>query len=149
MIVVVMVFIVCESPEMIYRILTTTSRYVDDLNDMFTTDIMYKFGIISELCSVVNSTVNFFIYLSFSKRFLMSLKEMFQKERADTDTEENQAMIAMSGNKTSNRIKHKFLQSHSPKTYVTSLGHTEQFEHTQNDKNSVAEHGNGNRLSIN
>ena len=77
LIIIVMVFVVCETPELLFKITTLVSPHIKTLDQLLTTYVIYRFGPISELLTVINSSVNFFIYCAFSRRFLSTMKGLF------------------------------------------------------------------------
>lgn len=77
LIIIVLVFIVCETPEMIYRIITLMTRHIDHMAKTFTKEFRHTFMTVSELLMVINSSVNFFIYCAFGRRFRRVMKYTF------------------------------------------------------------------------
>lgn len=75
LIIIVLVFLVCETPELILKVIILIDRNVESMQ-------IYDSGVvslttISKLLMVINSSVNFFIYLTFGKRFRKVLRETF------------------------------------------------------------------------
>lgn len=66
LIVVVIVFIICETPELILKIVTLIERH---FRYELLSHALLRFNAFSELLMVVNSSVNFFVYLFFGRRF--------------------------------------------------------------------------------
>lgn len=79
LIIIVIVFIVCETPELVLKILTVMRRHMQSLEAMFTLDFIHTFTTTSEVLMVFNSSINFIIYCAFGKRFRHVMKETFKK----------------------------------------------------------------------
>lgn len=75
LIVIVLVFIVCETPELILKIITVIQRHFH--YDLFS-ETLLRFNIISQLLMVINSSVNFFVYIFFGRRFRHILNDTFK-----------------------------------------------------------------------
>ena len=78
LIIVVIVFVVCETPEMIVKILIVLSRSFSHLDHVISRHFLRTFSILSELLMVINSSVNFFIYCAFGRRFRFIMNELFR-----------------------------------------------------------------------
>ncbi len=75
LVIIVCIFMICQSPEMIYifsKLLTI---------DICAWIIFYAIGKISHLLLVVNSSVNFFVYFIFGNQFRESFFRMFRRRR--------------------------------------------------------------------
>ena len=77
LIIIVLVFIVCETPELIYKIITVITRHVDHMDKTFSREFRHTFSTVSELLMTINSSVNFFIYCAFGRRFRRVMKYTF------------------------------------------------------------------------
>ncbi|KAK2144940.1 hypothetical protein LSH36_717g00003 [Paralvinella palmiformis] len=75
LIIIILVFIVCETPELILRILIVLDQHVDSISAI--SPAFYRFNTMSALFMVINCSINFFIYFLFGKRFRYILKETF------------------------------------------------------------------------
>ncbi len=89
LVIIILVFIVCESPELVLKILSIVHRHVKTVS-MFSGDDLdshlLNLTIASEVLMVINSSTNFFIYLLFGKRFRAALKETFSYRFSTTTT---------------------------------------------------------------
>ena len=79
LVVVIVVFVCCQTPELLERVAVLIERYHGkDIQETMT----YKvFHVISEQLLVLNSAVNFFIYVIFGRRFRDVMKETFRQLR--------------------------------------------------------------------
>ena len=77
LIILVLVFIICETPELVYRIITVLTRHVPGLDRTFDLEFQHTFATVTELLMVINSSVNFFIYCAFGRRFRRVMKITF------------------------------------------------------------------------
>ena len=77
LIIIVLVFIVCETPELVYRIITVIVRHVKHMDKLFSREFRHTFSTVSELLMAINSSVNFFIYFAFGRRFRRVMKYTF------------------------------------------------------------------------
>ena len=75
LIIIILVFIVCETPELILRILIVLDQHVDSISAI--SPAFYRFNTMSALFMVINCSINFFIYFLFGKRFRYIMKETF------------------------------------------------------------------------
>ena len=74
LVIIIVVFIVCESPELIVKIMVVIDSYSDSVNILAEAlDILVVFN---ELMMVVNSSVNFAIYMTLSNRFCLILMQI-------------------------------------------------------------------------
>ena len=77
LIIIVLVFIICETPELVLRVLTLIDRHN---GKEYLHTMTYKYWhVISEVLMVFNSAVNFFIYATFGRRFRFVMKETFKQ----------------------------------------------------------------------
>ena len=74
LIIIVLVFIACETPELLLRIFNMVQRKADI--QLFGPGLM-RFTTVSELLMVINSSINFFIYFAYGRRFRRVMKETF------------------------------------------------------------------------
>ena len=77
LIIIVLVFIVCETPELIIKVISTIERHTKSGNVFSTQAFRYPI-ILSEVLMVVNSSINFIIYVTFGRRFRHVMKETFK-----------------------------------------------------------------------
>ena len=75
LVIIVVVFLICETPELIVKILAMLNQHIEGVS--ISIDVFKVFTSINELLMVVNSSVNFFVYLAFRKRFRMVLRNTF------------------------------------------------------------------------
>ena len=74
LVIIIVIFTVCESPELIVNLMTLIDRSSSVVNiSVDTFNIAIK---INEVLKVLNSSTNFFIYLTLSRRFRLVLKRM-------------------------------------------------------------------------
>ena len=76
LIIIVVVFIVCETPELIVKVLAMAGRHFSSVS--ISLGMFKVFTSINELLMVVNSSVNFIVYFAFGKRFRMVMKDTFR-----------------------------------------------------------------------
>ena len=76
LVIIILVFIICETPELLLKIATVVSRHLQSTG-IFNTHLI-RFGIINEVLMVINSSSNFIIYVLFGKRFRHIMKETFR-----------------------------------------------------------------------
>lgn len=76
LIIIVIVFIVCETPELVQKCVSFTERNFP-YSDLLSREVI-RFNMVSQLLMVINSSINFFIYLIFGRRFRRILKETFR-----------------------------------------------------------------------
>ena len=76
LVILVVVFIVCETPELILRILSCLERWFASIS--FSVSLFRVFSTVNEFLMVVNSSINFFIYVAYGKRFRFIMKETFK-----------------------------------------------------------------------
>jgi hypothetical protein len=74
--IIIVVFIVCETPELFLKIATVVSRHLGS-TEIFNLDLL-RFGIVNEVLLVINSSSNFVIYILLGKRFRRVMKETFR-----------------------------------------------------------------------
>ena len=75
LIIIIIVFILCETPESLLRIVIALDQhieYIDAISPAF-----YRCNTMSVLLMVINCSINFLIYLLFGRRFRHILKETF------------------------------------------------------------------------
>jgi uncharacterized membrane protein YgcG len=77
LIIIVAVFIVCETPELVNKLVNFSERKFENGIEDFATHTL-RMSIVSELLMVVNSSVNFVIYVAFGRRFRRILRETFR-----------------------------------------------------------------------
>lgn len=77
LVIVVVAFIVCETPELVLKFVTFTERNSSYSGLLLSPDLR-RFNVVSQLLMVINSSVNFLIYLIFGRRFRRILKETFR-----------------------------------------------------------------------
>ncbi len=87
LIIIVLVFIICETPELVYKILTVITRHVQSMENIFSRRFRHNFSTVSELLMVCNSSVNFFIYCAFGRRFRRVMKMTFSPHISNTTRE--------------------------------------------------------------
>jgi len=73
LIVIVVVFIVCETPELIVTILSNLDRWSERIN--ISMPLLRIFSTVNEFLMVINSSSNFFIYIAFGQRFRLVMRE--------------------------------------------------------------------------
>ena len=76
LIIIVIVFVVCETPELALKFLTFSERNFG--SRLLSRQLLFWFNVISELLMVVNSSANFVVYLVFGRRFRRILRETFR-----------------------------------------------------------------------
>lgn len=81
LIIVVVVFIICETPELILQSLSFIDRYT---NDKLLSKGVMSMNIVSEVLMVLNSSTNFFIYCAFGRRFRWVMKQTFSYRSSGT-----------------------------------------------------------------
>ncbi len=86
LIIIVLFFILCETPELIYRIITVLARHIASVEKMFSPSFQHKFTTITELLMVCNSSVNFFVYCAFGRRFRRVMKITFTPSGTNVTT---------------------------------------------------------------
>ncbi len=86
LIIIVLFFILCETPELIYRIITFLARHIAGVEKMFSPEFQHKFTTITELLMVINSTTNFFVYCAFGRRFRRVMKMTFTPSGTNVTT---------------------------------------------------------------
>ena len=74
---VVIVFVICQTPELIFKILVIVDRWLPHVHVISANATLY-FSTMSELLLVINSSVNFLIYCAFGRRFRHIMKETFR-----------------------------------------------------------------------
>lgn len=84
LVIIIVVFIVCESPELIVKILSIIDRC--STNVTISLSLFKIFATINEFLMVVNSSVNFVIYLTFGKRFRMIMRDTLRLDFFETPT---------------------------------------------------------------
>ena len=72
LVIIVIVFIVCETPELIVKILSILDRWFVSVNISMAT--LKNFSTVIELLMVINSSSNFFIYLTLGNRFRLVIR---------------------------------------------------------------------------
>ncbi len=77
LIIIILVFILCETPELIHKIITVITRHVKSMDEFFSREFRSCFSTLSELLMVCNSSLNFFVYLAFGRRFRRVMKMTF------------------------------------------------------------------------
>ncbi len=77
LIIIVLIFIICETPELIFRVITVIARHVNDVDAVFSKTFRRVFTTVSETLMVCASSVNFFIYCAFGRRFRRVMKMTF------------------------------------------------------------------------
>ena len=88
LIIIILVFIICETPELILRLITLLARHVDSIGDWFSIKLQHIFSTVTELLMVCNSSVNFFIYFIFGRRFRKFMKSTFTPRASSVTHEE-------------------------------------------------------------
>ena len=88
LIIIVLVFIVCQTPELTYRIITLIVRHVEETENIFSIYFRHTFLTVTELLMVINSSVNFFIYCAFGRRFRRVMKYTFTPNGSTLTTHE-------------------------------------------------------------
>ncbi len=91
LVVIIVVFLLCESPELVLQVLTVIHRHISAI-PIFSGEYPVLLDLVidsSEVLMVVNSSTNFFIYLLLSKRFRATLKEIFVTKFYSTETHES------------------------------------------------------------
>ena len=73
---VVLLFVLCETPELVIKIFTFIDRHSDSVN--ISRQVLRDAVVVNELLMVVNSSVNFIIYFTFGKKFRSTVKNAFQ-----------------------------------------------------------------------
>ncbi len=79
LVIIILIFIICETPELLLRLLVIVHRYCTSI-PLFaevSNNGLQNCTTVSELLMAFNSSVNFFIYVIFGKRFRVVLKETF------------------------------------------------------------------------
>ena len=93
LVIIIMVFLLCETPELMVRTVTLIDRYTSDAKFGMTlgqSGTFYRIcNTVSKVFMVLNSTVNFFIYVAFGKRFRHYLKEALQRPTTTMITHES------------------------------------------------------------
>jgi hypothetical protein len=74
--IIVVVFVVCETPELIHKLVTFTERNFP--YGLEYSRHLVRLNIASELLMVVNSSANFVVYVAFGRRFRRILRETFR-----------------------------------------------------------------------
>ena len=79
LVIIVLVFVVCQTPELLVRMLTLIQRLgLSNGVNFFQHIFLERFSVFSEFLMVLNSSVNFFIYVAFGRRFRFIMKETFR-----------------------------------------------------------------------
>ena len=73
LIIIIMIFILCETPELLMKIITLLNRHLSFINDKST--IFNTLTTINILLMVTNSAVNFIVYVAYGKRFRKLLRK--------------------------------------------------------------------------
>ena len=76
LVIIIVVFVICQSPVLLINVVTIAERNVDQR--VIHTVAFQRFHVISETLLILNSTVNFFIYVAFGRRFRYIMKETFR-----------------------------------------------------------------------
>ena len=79
LVIVIVVFICCQTPELLERVVILVERHHG--NQLQNSSAFRVFHVISEQLLVINSAVNFFIYVIFGRRFRDVMKETFRQLR--------------------------------------------------------------------
>ena len=72
LVIIIVVFIVCETPELIMKFMSIIDRMSESVNIPMET--LKTFSTVIELLMVINSSSNFFIYLTLGNRFRLVIK---------------------------------------------------------------------------
>ena len=78
LVIIVLVFILCETPELVFRVTTSVFRAVKRMESAMDMTVHYDLATVLELLMVVNSSTNFFIYCIFGRRFRQVMRDTFQ-----------------------------------------------------------------------
>ena len=81
LVIIVAAFIVCQTPELISKIIIIVIRYHKDKNHLYQELQPFSqqtLNVISEVMIVLNSSINFYIYVAFGRRFRYIMKETFK-----------------------------------------------------------------------
>ena len=73
--IIILVFIICETPESITRIIIGLNIHIESIKAI--TPAFYGLNTLSALFMVINCSINFFIYVLFGKRFRQIINETF------------------------------------------------------------------------
>ena len=84
--IIVVIFILCESPELVLKLVSLMNRHANFMN-IYNPGLM-RLHTVSELLMALNSSVNFLVYVAFGKRFRKIMKETFtpRNSQATLDT---------------------------------------------------------------
>ncbi|ELT99149.1 hypothetical protein CAPTEDRAFT_215484 [Capitella teleta] len=91
LVIIVIVFIVCEAPEPVIHSISAV-EYAFHI-EVFTFDFIALYTI-SDLLMLVNSSINFFIYVIFGRRFRETLKGMFRENFTSATSRFNRSSFA-------------------------------------------------------
>ena len=75
LIIIIIIFILCETPELVIKLLTLLNRHLDFIS--MKSPIYNTLSTVNTLLLVVNSAVNFIVYVAYGKRFRTIMSEMF------------------------------------------------------------------------
>ena len=112
LIIIIIVFIFCETPELVLKILIVLRRHMESLEMMFTRDFIHTFSTTSELLMVLNSTVNFYIYCAFGRRFRHVMKQTFKKSFTHTTVLTHESLPLQQQQMNMNHANH--FMAHQP-----------------------------------
>ena len=76
LVIVVIVFIICDTPELILKTMSFIDRIFDQVN--ISPTALHKLATVTEFLMVINSSTNFFVYCAFGRRFRFVMKETFR-----------------------------------------------------------------------
>ena len=92
LVIIIIVFVICETPELIVRTVTLIDRYTSEENfgmsDEQSGEFYKIFNTVSQVFMVLNSTVNFFIYCAFGSRFRKHLRAALRRPGSSLATDE-------------------------------------------------------------
>ena len=78
---VILVFFICETPEFVIRTLSLCERNIDSMKGYLNTKHYVVIGLISEAFLVLKSSLNFFIFALFGRRFRTILSRLWSFRR--------------------------------------------------------------------
>lgn len=81
LVIIVLVFVICQTPELVLKVLILVYRYTRSKPiqlPLWINALQKYLNVMSEVMMVLNSSINFFIYVAFGRRFRFVMKETFK-----------------------------------------------------------------------
>ena len=75
LIIIIIIFILCETPELVIKLLSLLNRHLDFIS--VKSPIFNTLSTVNTLLLVANSAVNFIVYVAYGKRFRTTMRETF------------------------------------------------------------------------